>query len=142
VIVVITIIVIFIVRKKIGFISHVDLPPDIAWSFEEAKSKGNTTENFHMKLLEKDGKSFTKVTDLFFNNLGGDGIIISEIYAVYSKDLVTAFCIYRNNMEKRLETAPHMFQNENWKKNDLDGLRQWVHDQFCIMCQNYHGIAT
>jgi len=70
------------------------------------------------------------VKDLFQTHLEGEKIIIKSIFAVYQRNLLSAFISYIENQQQRLSTNPHIFQNQNWQKDDSDGQKQWIKDSF------------
>jgi len=91
---------------------------------------GKKNENFKLKLLKEGGSGYKTVMDMFYKQLGGENIVVEELYAVYPEHLLNAFIIYKQNMEKRLATNANLFQHQKWQEKDSDGLKQWVKDRF------------
>jgi len=110
--------------------TDIQLPTELACSFEEVKRGGEKQNNFMMKQFNPNSNAYKTVTDLFYNHLEGGSIKIIEILAVYPEHLLHAFTIYEQNLQQRLITVPHLFQNQQWQQHDPDGRRQWIKDRF------------
>jgi hypothetical protein len=63
--------------------------------------------------------------DLFVSDLDGSNIEIKEIHTLYPERLFEAFCICKQNLQMRFETATAIFKQQNWIGDDSTGLRQW-----------------
>lgn len=125
-------------KRKYG-----SLPNEISVHFVNAmKSKKNWEQVesnpplFRKELIKPKDK---EVVMQIFNKLGGEGLPVKQIFAVYNPSLVSQFNLTKEKLEYRSGNDKSAFFHKNWKNiQDTDGmLREWSFHNFELKMEEF-----
>lgn len=124
-------------KRKLNFKA---LPTDITWSyllyyniFSNWSYRGSGNSGFYYKDVAKNTPEYQKV--LSYANF--DSYSIDKVTLVFNETLLGNFVGAYTLLVERLDTQGQIFGRKRWTSDDVNGMRQWVYNQYELLCGKY-----
>jgi len=135
-IILIVIIVIFLKKRQGSSLEN--LPVELK---DLLSLKNNTWEDgdgFLYRMIQPKSSDYDFLQFLFYENMGGDKLVIEEAYVVNNPMLVSNYTNYRNILAKRFINDPGLFKKRHWEQGNKVDYCQWVEKGYFDKVTRYH----
>jgi len=135
--VLIILLILFLLKKRKTDTSLDNLPKELQEIFSHNNS-WEENDGYYYKMVQPGSSIYEFLEFLFYENLGGDKLVIQEAFIIYNTILVSNFANYKRILEKRYISDPALFKKEHWKQSNKSELCTWIVNGYTERVKRFH----